>query len=652
MTLYRQLTLGIIILFVAGFTGTTLVSTGNLRTFLETQLETHAQDTATSLGLSLSPHMRQQDLPIMNLMIDAIFDRGYFQSIQLVDIEGNTLIERFRDIHTDVVPDWFTRLVSFSTPRMEAIVMSGWKQAGIVSVTSHPGSAYRELWTNTRDTFVLFLTVGIIILLAALVTLNHLLRPLREVEQQAEAISRQSWLLQNKLPKTRELRSVVVAMNKLTSRVKEIFSEQAEVTEELRRQVYLDALTGLPNRESFNRHFQLLLIPGENTTTGALLLVGLDALRAINDSGGYSAGDEFLRGIARIIKSRQPVSNPGFIARLSGSEFGVVLHGCDSQDAEYLASELCQDFIGLQDELAPGAADFVHIGLTMWKTGRELAEILAESDHALRTARSGAAVDWHRFDAAADREFIACGKEYLRSRILSAVAEDNITLFSQAVHSDRENDKPLHREVLLRLPDGHGNYTSTGIYQPVIDATGLASQLDRLAIKKLLAHIEQDRSQASYAINLSTASVTDRVFRDWLIEILGDHPRSAGRVHLEMMENTVANHIEQARELIDRLANGGYRTGIDHFGKDFHPFGYLGTIKIGYIKIDGYYTRDICDSRDNQFFIKALRDAVHTFGIQIFAQSVETRQEYETLRSIRLDGYQGYLFDKPEPLFS
>ena len=78
MTLYKQLATSIFILFTAVFIGTVITSTSNLRSFLETQLETHAQDTATSLGLSLSPYIQQHDLPIINSMIDAIFDRGYF----------------------------------------------------------------------------------------------------------------------------------------------------------------------------------------------------------------------------------------------------------------------------------------------------------------------------------------------------------------------------------------------------------------------------------------------------------------------------------------------------------------------------------------------------------------------------------------------
>ena len=650
MTLYRQLVVSIIILFVIGFIGTTIISISNLRSFLETQLETHAQDTATSLGLSLSPHMHKLDLPIMNLMIDAIFDRGYFQSIQLLDIEGNTLIERNREVHTEAVPGWFSRLVSFDTPRMEAIVMSGWKQAGIVHVTSHPESAYLELWSNTRDTFLLFLAMAIIIVLTALVTLRHLLRPLREVEKQAEAISKKSWIVQDRIPKTRELRNVVVAMNKLTSRVKEIFTEQAAVTEELRRQVYLDTLTGLPNRKSFNRQYDLLSTSGEYTSSGALLLIKLDALKTINDSTGYSAGDELLQRCAQVITGCPTGNSPGFIARISGSEFGVILHGVNTEDAECIASDLCNDLKQLLDIYAQGSTDFAHIGLTMWESGRELAELLAEADHALRTASNGGVVDWHTYRRDSNLDSGAFGREYLRSRIQSAVDNKSVTLFTQGVYSDTGNEYMYHREVLLRLPDGHGNYTTAALYQPDIDATGLANQLDRLVVEKILAHIEQDNSRGSYAINLSTASVVSNDFRDWLIDTLEAHPASAGRVDLEMMENTVANHIAEARDLIDRLAKTGYRTGIDHFGKDFHPFGYLGTLKISYIKVDGYYTRNIDHNQDNQFFIKTLKGALRTLGIEIFAQSVETREEYETLHTIRLNGYQGYIVGKPEPL--
>jgi diguanylate cyclase (GGDEF)-like protein len=651
MTLYRQLAVSIIILFAAGFIGTTMISTSNLRSFLESQLETHAQDTATSLGLSLSPHMRQMDLPVINLMIDAIFDRGYFQSIQLIDIEGDTLVERNRETRKEPVPDWFVKLVSFQTPRVEAIVMSGWKQAGSIYVKSHPGFAYRELWSNARDTFILFLAVAIIILLVALLTLKFLLNPLHEVEKQAEAICERSWLLQSKLPRTRELRSVVVAMNKLTSHVREIFSEQAEVTENLRKQLYLDTVTGLANRQSFNLLSHTLIEHSETVTQGALFLVKLDVLARINDSAGYSEGDRLLREAARLI-SNHPIGNvPGSVARLSGGIFGLILAGVDALDAESLARDLCEDFKLLQADFAPGSGNFAHIGYTVWEQGRELAELLAESDHALRTASEGTAIGWHCYQMDIHGEASAYGKEHLRSLVKAAVDSESIKLFAQTVQSSNGNsENPLHREILLRFQDVHGKYMAAGIYHPLIDSMDCAGRLDRLVIGKLLDHMRQDESQTPYAINLTSISIRDPDFSNWLINTLETSGLVANRIQLEMMENTVLNNFDQASDLINRLAGAGFQLGIDHFGKDFHPFGYLSTLRVSYIKIDGYYTRGISDNTDNQFFIKSLKEAVHTLGVNIVAQSIETSDEYETLKSIRLDGYQGYIFGRPVPL--
>ncbi len=651
MTLYRQLAMSIIILFSAGFIGTTMMSTSNLRSFLESQLETHAQDTATSLGLSLSPHMRQMDLPIINLMIDAIFDRGYFQTIQLVDIDGRTLVERNRENHKEPVPDWFIKLVSFRTPRAEAIVMSGWKQAGSIHVMSHPGFAYRELWSNTRDNFILFLVVAIIILPVALLTLKFLLHPLQEVEKQAEAICEQSWLLQSKLPKTRELRSVVVAMNKLTSRLRAIFSEQAEVTEDLRKQLYFDTVTGLANRQSFNLLSRTLIEPSEAVAQGALFLIKLDMLSEINDSAGFQEGDRLLREAAHVIR-KHPIGNtPGSVARLSGGVFGLTLTGVDAHDAESLARDLCEDFKLLQGDFAPGSGNFAHIGYTMWQQGRELAELLKESDHALRTASKGSAIGWHCYQMDIHGEASAYGKEYLRSLVKAAVESGTFRLFAQTVQSSNGNsENPLHREILLRFKDGHGKYMAAGIYHPLIDSMDCAGSLDRLVIEKLLAHIRQDDSQTPYAINLTSVSIRNPDFCDWLVDTLETSGLEANRIQLEMTENSVVNNFDQASDLINRLADAGYQTGIDHFGKDFHPFGYLSTLRASYIKIDGYYTRGIRDNKDNQFFIKALKDAVHTLGVNIVAQSIETSDEYEALKSIRLDGYQGYIFGKPIPL--
>ena len=151
MTLYRQLVVIIISLFTACFLVSVTISTGNLRSFLGEQLASHAQDTATSLGLSLSPYMQRNDTAVMNSMVDAIFDRGYYRTISVIAVNGKPLIERSNPATSEDVPSWFIDYIDLQLPTAKAMVMSGWKQAATVVVASHPGYAYQELWENCRQ---------------------------------------------------------------------------------------------------------------------------------------------------------------------------------------------------------------------------------------------------------------------------------------------------------------------------------------------------------------------------------------------------------------------------------------------------------------------------------------------------------------------
>ena len=129
MTLYRQIATGIIVLLVLCFTGTVVLSTNNLRAFLESQMETHAQDTATSLGLSLSPHMLPVDMAIVESMVDAIYDRGYYSTIAITALDGKTLLERRSTVETDRAPAWFIdaidQAVKLGNPILGNIIMIG-----------------------------------------------------------------------------------------------------------------------------------------------------------------------------------------------------------------------------------------------------------------------------------------------------------------------------------------------------------------------------------------------------------------------------------------------------------------------------------------------------------------------------------------------
>lgn len=652
MTLYKQLTISIVTLFVLGFLGTVIISTNNMRHFMVTQLESHAQDTATSLGLSLTPHMETRDMPIINSMVDAIFDRGDYQNISVITIDGVPLVGRNSQLETRHAPDWFVNAVQLQAPAAEALVMSGWKQAATVHVTSNPDNAYNELWSNTVDTFRLFLVSALVILALGLVALKLLLRPLHKVELQAAAICNQEYPVQKKLPRTREFRRVVLAMNQLSSKIDEIFTKQSRLTKNMQVQAYKDPVTGLGNRRYFDRQLQNAVEKHEDASHGVLLIIELKGLSSVNETTGYPAGDQLLRRAAELLKGQLKDTPNCLAARITGAGFGVIAIGMDTQNAESFAQAISDNFLQLRADGLTDTDEIVHIGIAMWEPGSTVSTLLSEADAALRMAQSCGKNAWKRYEPIITGHIDKPGASHWRAFLHRVISEGNVTGSLQPVYGlGNSMQEKVHDEFLLRIRDEDGNTLAAGAFMPMAERVGLAIELDRLAVDAVLRYIESRSGTATpCAVNLSSASLHDPVFLEWLCNRFAAAPGISHRLLVEFPEYGVLRNIMHAREFIERLAALGCRSGIDHFGRGFSSYGYLRSLKIDYLKIDGSYINDIGAEEDNQFFIQSLTAAAHSIGIKVIAQSVETDAERKTLELMNLDGVQGYLVGKPEPL--
>jgi hypothetical protein len=282
MTLYRQLLIFTLVLFFLLFTGTWFAKLESTRSFLIDQLESHAQDTATSLGLSISQYSLEHEDSAIETMVNAVFDRGYYRVVRYTDAQQNIIYDRVLDVTIENVPQWFIRLIPLETPEATANVMAGWIQAGTVYVKSHPGYAYKTLWEDAVRITLWFLGCGIFVLVVGGFSLKLLLKPLVKVEAQADALCKKRYEIQDKVPWTKELRRVVEAMNRMTGKVKEMFEEQVTIAEGLKKHAYHDSLTALGNRRFFESQITARLDRGESTTQGIILLLQIKDLHGLN----------------------------------------------------------------------------------------------------------------------------------------------------------------------------------------------------------------------------------------------------------------------------------------------------------------------------------------------------------------------------------
>jgi diguanylate cyclase (GGDEF)-like protein len=652
MTLSRQLIILITVLLVLVFAGTFFISVQNTRAYLESQLESHAQDTATSLGLSISKHMADGDLATITAMTDAIFDRGYYRLVVVQDMRGEALVERKLALDLEGVPGWFIEQFPLSTPVGEAIVMSGWIQAGKVVVQSHPGFAYRQLWQNSVQIFWWFLVSALVVLLLGLLSLQLVLKPLRQIEQQANAIVNREFPIIDRLPKTMDLRRIVLAMNRMSTKVKQMIEKLERLTEGLHRQASRNPVTDLTNKRSFHNTMTNLFASPEECLTGVLALIQINNLKEINETQGYQAGDELLKQTAEALQSVAQSHPKRHLAHLNGGDFALFVEDMPLAEAAKLGENLSSVLSGLADSSHAESQDMGHIGLAAYNAPQSLSELLSQADMSLRTAQSEGANSWHLYKPGEiDATSIRGGSDW-QDTIQNALVTDRFILQFQPVFACDDNTI-LHHEVYVRImeDDGQGEVQllSAGLFIPHADRLGLTPEIDQMVIAKVVKRLQDEASQDTrYAINISPISLKNKDFVKWLELLLSEKSALANRLVFEMPEYGAVTQLDNVSSFNDLVRRHGAAFSLDHFGRSHSAFGYLKTIKVDFLKIDGSYLWELQNSTENQFFIQALVDIAHGLEIKVVAEAVETEQVWGIVQRLNLEGGQGYFLGKPE----
>ena len=651
MTLYRQLVIFTLVLFLLLFTGTWLVKLDSTRSFLIDQLESHAQDTATSLGLSLSQHSDENDTPAIESMINAVFDRGYYRIVRYTDTKGVILVDRVHDVAIENVPQWFIRLIPLKTPEATAKVMAGWHQAGSIYVKSHPGYAYKTLWENVYRMTLWFLVCGIFVLIVGGFGLKILLEPLVLVEKQADALCKKRYEIQDKIPKTKELRRVVEAMNRMTGKVKEMFEDQVAIAEGLKKHAYHDSLTGLGNRRFFESQITARLDRGDSTTKGIILLVQIRDLHELNREKGFQAGDELVQKVAAILQESTKQLPNSVLARLTGGDFGIFVPDASSWDAETIADTVSSKFRQLAIEQLTLTDNVGHIGAVSFESTTTLGRLLSEADLALRSAQQTGPNKSAITSITAETEKMPLGQQQWKGILDQALSEQKIALYAQPVVKTLDKKQIYHLEIFSRIIQEDGSQLSAGLFMPFAERWKLVSYLDRIVLEEVMRIDTAEINVNHVAVNISSASLENDSFRNWVYSALKALPEKTPRINFEFAEFGAVQNLDLIKEFSVAVRQLGHLVGLDHYGQSFSHLGYLQSLRPDYVKIDRAYTGELKDEEsDSRFFIGSLCSVAHSLDIDVIAEGVETEQQWELLKELNIDAIQGYIVDRPKPL--
>ncbi|MDD2465061.1 MAG: EAL domain-containing protein [Desulfobulbus sp.] len=624
------------------------------RSYLVQQMETQTQESADFLGLTLSSVQGGNEQAIMDTMIEALYASGSYRLIELRDLNGRVLASRHDEGTTLPVPLWFSASVPLTSPQASAKVMRGWVQTGTVCIESRLDEAYKNLWQAARNTAIWCGLSWLVFALLGGIVLRSLLRPLKRIEEQAMAVGERRLELQHDLPRTRELRRVVQAMNTMITRIGQIFTEHTAIADKLSQQVYRDPLTGLGNRRYLQSQINARLSDTVNQVFGTFLIIQLQGLKELNEQYGYQQGDSALQNLATRLQVGCRRFSDFVLARLGGGDVALFLPGVDALSAQSLLEEvLLAPANRGGDTFSPVSVDlfsFICGGVYFDQTVC-FEDLLAAADMALAKARSAGGNTVQLLTLSGETGLSLQGRMHRKETILNLITEKNIVFYAQPTVQKNNLRETLAYEMYARVVDSSGKHMSLAMYLAVAEQFGLTADLEQMILERLLQNPLRRLLPQPIALNISPRSLVDEDFFSWICQTLVQCGRDGIAFNIEFPESRLHADGERMKKFADVVRKGGHGLGVDHFGQGLINFGYLQWLRPDYVKIDRAIVDEMLrQNQDVHFFIDSLCSVAHSIGVKVVIKNVETENQLQLLSSLNVDAMQGNAIALPELL--
>ncbi|WP_232280512.1 putative bifunctional diguanylate cyclase/phosphodiesterase [Shewanella amazonensis] len=419
---------------------------------------------------------------------------------------------------------------------------------------------------------------------------------------------------------------------------------------ELRRQAEEDAVTGLPNRTTFEARMKRLA-SGQETV--ALCYLDLEQFKIINDSCGHLEGDRMLCMVA---KTFQSCLAPGeLLGRVGGDEFGILLLGRSAHEVALLLKTL-QQKLSMQVLESQGQCHRVGVSIGVAFARAPLppvGELFKDADIACVAAKQKGSNQIHFYDDK-DKEL-----NYQRNapkwalRIAKAIHNRELELYFQPIHSLHGGSPRKRMEILLRIRESNGRILPPAQFIASAERFKLMPEVDKavvsMAMEWLAAHPNFWHDHC-LSINLSGNSLGVEGMESFIVEQLQRNGIPPACICFEITETTAIQNRQRALDMLRSLRKQGFAFAIDDFGSGFASYGYLRELPVDYVKIDGCFVRQLASNAKDYAIVKSIHDVCSVMGIETVAEFVESQDIMARLEEIGINYAQGYAVGRPKPL--
>ena len=411
-----------------------------------------------------------------------------------------------------------------------------------------------------------------------------------------------------------------------------------------------DALTGLPNRSSFNnlldQEVETALASGRRL---AVLCLDLDRFKEVNDLFGHAAGDRALQAVAKRIAA--VVDDECMIARLSGDEFAIAVPGISNPSAAGRIAEAVLETLQMPGEIAETSQPIgASVGIAVCPDdARDRQTLLSHADTALYRAKNEGRGTYRYFEAAmgaAVRE-----RRLLEHDLRNAISRDELRLVYQPQKSI-ESGQVVGFEALLRWRHPTRGDVPPAEFIPLAEDTGSILQIGEWVMRTACTEAAKWSRPLTIAVNVSAVQIHHANFAHTVHEILFETGLTPTRLELEVTETALVRDLNRALATLRRIKMLGVRIAMDDFGTGYSSLSNLRAFPFDKIKIDGSFIKSVNVNDQGAAIVRSVLGLGRALNLAVLAEGVETSAEFDFLKNEQCDEAQGFLLGRPAAIES
>jgi diguanylate cyclase (GGDEF)-like protein/PAS domain S-box-containing protein len=427
-------------------------------------------------------------------------------------------------------------------------------------------------------------------------------------------------------------------------------SDRKKAEEHIDFLAHHDPLTKLPNRILVrNRFFSALVAAIQDNSSVVMLYIDLDSFKYVNDTFGHMVGDQLLLSVAERLKNHFRETDT--ISREGGDEFIIILPGVREPDVVYrIANDVLAKLSSPFDIEGQTIGISASIGIASYpQHGDNFDALRKNADAAMYAAKHSGKNAYRVF--AEEMNVDVLDKLKLRAHLFNAFQGDEFHIVFQP-QIDITTNKIVGAEVLCRW-----THPELGAIPPIrfialAEESGLINKLGEWVFEQACIQgkrwLDAGMTPFTLAVNVSAQQFNHSDLVTNIQKILERSEFPAQHLEVEFTESGLLDNIARSLDAIDKLKALGIKLSIDDFGTGFSSLSYLKQFKVGKLKIDQSFVRDIDDSEDLGI-VRAIIQMGNTLQLDVIAEGVETEKQLGILKNLGCHEIQGYLISKPMP---